>query len=151
MVDRRFIGWESPHDVIDVEAGAIRFFAKTIGLTDPRHFELDVARQFGLRGLLAPPTFAFTLNLMRPEPRRMLQVLGIDIGRILHGSQQFDYGGPICSGDRIELDTVVKDIYERKAGALHFVVHETRATNQLKDTVVLMTNTTIVRSGAGDA
>jgi hypothetical protein len=56
--------------------------------------------------------------------------LGIDIGRVLHGEQQFTYLQQIYAGDRIKLSTRISDIYDKKGGALEFVVQDTTAENQ---------------------
>ncbi len=41
----------------EVERGRLRFFAETIGRTDPIYFDLDAARRAGHRDLPVPLTF----------------------------------------------------------------------------------------------
>jgi acyl dehydratase len=53
----------------------------------------------------------------------------VDIGLILHGEQHYEYLAPVHVGDRITCQTQVMDIYDKKGGALWFVVSET----ELKD------------------
>ena len=43
----------------DVERGRLRFFARTIGLTDPVYFDVEAARGPGHRDLPAPPRESF--------------------------------------------------------------------------------------------
>jgi acyl dehydratase len=73
--------------------------------------------------------------------------LGIDIGNVLHGEQRFSYFGQIYAGDRIRLSTQISDIYEKKGGALQFVVQDTIAENQNGETVGTSRIVSIVRNG----
>ncbi|MNO05905.1 hypothetical protein D3C81_2274700 [compost metagenome] len=57
-------------------------------------------------------------------------MFGFDLGRILHAEQSFAYHKPAVAGDVLTFDTRVADVYEKKGGALQFVVNETRVTNQ---------------------
>ena len=44
----------------EVERGRLRFFAETIGLTDPVYFDVEAAKRAGHRDLPVPPTFSAT-------------------------------------------------------------------------------------------
>jgi acyl dehydratase len=106
------------------------------------------ARAAGYRGLVAPPTFAFCLNMMAAtEPSEMLRVLGIDPQKVLHGEQSFTYHSPICAGDVLTFRIRVADIYVKKGGALEFVVQETAVTNLSGQPVVNMRGVTVIRHG----
>eukprot|EP00903_Cladosiphon_okamuranus_P004352 g4350.t1 len=48
--------------------------------------------------------------------------LGIDYKRLLHAEEKFDYLQPIHAGDRLSLTAEVVDVYEKKGGALQFIV-----------------------------
>ncbi|MNP81706.1 hypothetical protein D3C76_1801440 [compost metagenome] len=56
--------------------------------------------------------------------------MGFDLGRILHAEQQFNYHRMAFAGDVLTFETRIADVYEKKGGALQFVVQETRVTNQ---------------------
>lgn len=45
---------------LEVERGRLRFFAHTIGLTDPIYFDVDAARRAGHRDLVVPRPFLAT-------------------------------------------------------------------------------------------
>ena len=45
MIDRKFIGLALPEFSAQVEAGALRFFAKAIGQTDPIYVDEAAARE----------------------------------------------------------------------------------------------------------
>lgn len=70
----------------------------------------------------------------------------MNIARILHGEQEFTYLKPICAGDTITLKSRVEDIYDKKNGAMEFVVQIFTATNQLGEHVADMTRTIVVRN-----
>ena len=72
----------------------------------------------------------FSVDLDGPELLPILGLLDLDIGRVLHGSQEFDYLGQIYAGDSITQQCKIVDIYDKKGGALEFVVQESSYTNQ---------------------
>src|SRR5690606_30296819 len=59
-LDRSKIGTKVTNLFYDVEAGQLRFFARTIGETDPVYFDEAAARAAGYRSIIAPPTFGFS-------------------------------------------------------------------------------------------
>jgi acyl dehydratase len=147
MIDRTQIGMKSDPVTVTVETGQLKFFAKATGETNPVYFDEAAARAAGLPGLPAPPTFCFTLNLARPDPFGLYSALGLDLGRILHAEQAFDYITPAYAGDTITLADELIDIFEKKGGTLAFYVFEGVATNQRGDTVVKTKNTLVHRNG----
>ena len=58
----------------------------------------------------------------------------IDLGKVLHGEQRFEYHAPVCAGDTLRIESKVTDIYDKKGGLLEFVVRESKVTNQLGST-----------------
>ncbi len=149
MIDTKHIGYKLAPHTVDVEKGQLRLFAKAVGETNPIYLDEIAARDAGHAALPAPPTFAFSLNLMNPNPFEFLDLLGVDLSRILHGEQAFRYHAPIYAGDTITIEGEITDIYDKKGGALEFVVQEFVATNQDGTRVVEMSNTTVVRNPAG--
>jgi len=147
MLDRSLIGHEFPPRFTDVEKGQLRFFAKATGETNPVYFDEDAARAAGHPNLPAPPTFLFSLEQLAPDPMGVLGVLGVDIGNVLHGEQQFTYMKQIYADDRIKLACRISDIYDKKGGALEFIVQDTTAENQHGETVGLARTITVVRNG----
>ena len=59
--------------------------------------------------------------------RRILRDLA---GHSEHGEQGFDYHLPVCAGDTVTVRSAITDIYDKKNGALEFVVKTSVATNQ---------------------
>lgn len=148
MIDRKHIGVESEPREIEVERGQLRFFAKATGETNPIYFDEEAARAAGHRALPAPPTFLFSLALgARAKRGDIIDDLGADPGRVLHGEQRFVHHRTIYAGDVITLTTKTVDIYEKKGGALEFIVQDTEGKNQHGELCVTMRFVTVVRNG----
>lgn len=130
MLDKNQIGHEFHPFTVEIEKGRLRFFARAIGEENPIYINEDAALAAGYPALPAPPTFLFSIDLESPEQLPVVDLLGLDIGRILHGSQEFEYLGQIHAGDRITQTSRIEDIFEKKGGALEFIVQESRYTNQ---------------------
>ena len=147
MIDRKHIGREFAPHTADVEKGRLRFFAKATGERNPIYTDEAAARAAGYRSLPVPPTFLFTMDLDRPDPFEYLQLMDVDLGKILHGSQAFSYYHDVCAGDAITFVTRVTDTFDKKDGALEFIVQKTSATNQDGVLVADMSKTIVVRHG----
>lgn len=145
MIDKQFIGYEVPPTLWDVEKGRIRFFAEVIGATDPIYFDASAAQAAGYRNVVAPPTFIFGAESDSGVLMTLLDTLKIDLRKVLHGEQRIDYHAPVCAGDTLRFQTRVTDIYDKKGGALEFVVNDTKATNQLGEHVSDLHSVIVVR------
>lgn len=154
MIDSKFIGYETPPVSITVEKGQLAFFAKATGEKNPIYFDEDAAKAAGHPSLPAPPTLGFILNSLSREKAgdagNVGKVLGINIGHVLHGEQGFEYYKPIYAGDTLTLTTKVTDIYDKKNGAMDFIVMTIDAVNQHGELCVRQRNNLVVRNpGAG--
>ena len=129
MIDRRHIGKSLPTFFAAPQAQQLRFFAKATGEANPVYFDLAAARAAGHPDLPLPPTFLFSLEYEQPSTQ-WRQDIGIDPARILHGEQQFTYHRMAHVGDTLQYENRIADIYDKKNGALEFIVRETRVTNQ---------------------
>ena len=147
MIDRRFIGHRLEPFTVSVEANHLRFFAQAIGETNPVYRDVDTAREAGHPDLPVPPTFLFCLEMESPDPAAMRTRLGIDIARVLHGEQRFTYHRMAHAGDTLRFEQRIADIYDKKGGALEFVVRETAVSNQRGEPVADLTCMAVVRNG----
>lgn len=143
MIDKKWIGHELPASVLPIERSRLQFFAKVIGETDPVYTDAAAARDAGYPDLPAPPTFLFAAELDSGASKRMLADLQIPIARLLHGEQSFSYHRAACVGDTVTVRSSISDIYDKKNGALEFVVKTARATNQ-RDELVAELRTVLV-------
>lgn len=149
MIDKRFIGHAMPAFSAVVEAGRLRFFAKATGQTDPVYSDEAAARDAGHRSLPVPPTFLFCLEMESPDPAAIRNLLGMDYRSLLHGEQGFVYHAMAYAGDTLTFEQRIEDIYDKKGGALEFVVRKTRVTNQHHELVAELRCVTVIRNATG--
>jgi acyl dehydratase len=146
MIDKQFIGKTLPAFRAVAEAGRLRFFAKATGETNPVYFDEAAARDAGHPGLPLPPTFLFSLEFERPD-NAWRDEIGIELPRILHGEQTFTYHRLAYAGEALLFESRIADIYDKKAGALEFVVRETRVTNPRGELVADLRSVIVQRNG----
>ncbi|WP_395649762.1 MaoC family dehydratase N-terminal domain-containing protein [Brevundimonas sp.] len=138
MIDHSHIGAETEEVSIVVERSQLRLFCQATGETDPVFWDAGAARAAGHDRIPTPPTYPQTLLNLSPFAKNLvLDVIKVDLARMLHGEQTFEHHHPIFVGDTIRLKQTVADIYDKKGGALEFIVLETTARNQ--DDVVCCT------------
>jgi hypothetical protein len=110
----------------EVERGRLRFFARTIGLTNPIYFDVEAAQRAGHRDLPVPLTFlGHSLELSAPNPMEWLAALGADLTKTTHAEQAFIYHATAYATDHLVLHRKIVDVYTKKGGALEFVVKRT--------------------------
>ena len=146
MIDQKWVGHVFPPLTTKVEAGQLAFFAKAVGDPNPVFTDELTATDSGYQSLPAPPTFGFSLNLATPNPFAYMQEMGIPLGRVLHGEQQFEYINPIVAGDEITLQRTISDIQVKKGGKMEIIKEKVTLTNQDGDIVQKMAVTTVVRN-----
>ena len=145
MLDKQFIGHELTPFSVDVEKGRLRFFAKATGQDDPIYRDDAAAKQAGHPSLPVPPTFLFCLEMDGPKPTEARDLLQMDLGKLLHGEQSFVYHAMAYAGDRLSYAGRIVDIYDKKNGALEFVVIESTVTNQHNALVAELRKVTVIR------
>jgi len=82
-----------------------------------------------------------------PNPAGIRELLGMDYRRLLHGEQQFTFHAMAYAGDVLSFEQRIEDIYDKKAGALEFVVRRTRVSNQQGALVAELRAVTVIRNG----
>ena len=145
MIDKKWIGHELPTSVLPIERSRLQFFAKAIGETDPVYTDAAAARDAGYPDLPAPPTFLFAAELDSGASDRLLADLQIPIAKLLHGEQSFTYHRPACVGDTGTVRSTITDIYDKKNGALEFVVKTSSASNQRNELVAELRSVIVCR------
>jgi hypothetical protein len=130
MIDKKHIGRCVSRHSVAVEAGKLRFFAKAVGETDPVYTDEAVAAGQGHASLPVPPTYLFCLEMEKPDPYDWFDDVGLELPKVLHGSQSFRYWRQCHAHDVLSFEAHIDDIYQKKDGALEFVVKHTRVVNQ---------------------
>jgi acyl dehydratase len=132
-----------PPFTYEVGLEKIREYANAVGETERVHHDREAAKEAGFRDVVAPPMFAVVYSAGAMAPAILDPELGINLARMLHGSQEFVWGEPVVAGDVIETTAEVKDLYEKDGR--EFYVFESVSRNQDGDEVVRGTWTNIVR------
>lgn len=113
-IDRRHVGFSLPKFTVTIAPERLADFALAIG-------ENGVASELAL----APPTFLKLIEGEGGSSRRILEELEVDLRRVLHAEQQFEYYAPLRVGDSVMVERRVAEIYEKKGGEMEFIVIET--------------------------
>ncbi|MBL9039169.1 MAG: MaoC family dehydratase N-terminal domain-containing protein [Archangium sp.] len=113
MLDRTAVGRSTAGTLNEVEAGAIRRFAASVGDTSPLSFDTKAARDAGYDDVVAPPTFPVTFS----SGADLREVLGVPVRHLLLAEQTWEYARPIVAGDRLTVKAKVADITERSSPA----------------------------------
>lgn len=130
-----------------VDRNRLRYFAQVTGETRPEYLDAEVARAAGWRDIPAPPTYTFCLQMLDTiEPLDWAVAIGVDMPRALHGDQLFTYHQPICAGDRLSFILTIVDVFEKKGGALTFIVTRTSARDHSDQLVAELDQTLVVRN-----
>jgi len=145
MIDRKWIGHTLPAARFLVERSRLRFFAKAIGETDTLYTDEYAARAAGHPDLPAPPTFLFTAELESGVKMAWMNEAGIALGKVLHGEQSFTLHRMLYAGDTVALTAQITDIYDKKNGALEFVIIDSAAHNQHDELVANLRGVIVVR------
>ena len=146
MINKSIIGTQYPPFTVEIEKRWVRSFAEALGETDPVYFDESAAKARGYPSLPAPPTFPFALIMERNQSFMLLDQLGIDKRRAMHAEQSFAYHADLCAGDVITGRQEIVDVYDKKNGALEFLVTEMRMENQRGEPVCDLRTTVVVRN-----
>ena len=130
-IDTSVIGAKTGAWRVTVDRAPVANFARVLG--DPTPVDVDTP---------APPTFSFVMAHwgaypadQPPDPtggqnpmHRIMGELHAKGALVLHGEQEFEYHRPIVSGDVLDGEQTITDMYEKEtdAATMTFVVMETR-------------------------
>jgi acyl dehydratase len=142
-VSTQAIGKQYPPVSYEVGLEKIREYARAVGETNPVHFDREAARAAGFSDVVAPPMFCVVYSAPALGPAVVDPEVGINLAAMVHGSQDFTWGEPVCAGDVVTTVVTVAEISERDGKG--FYVFDSLSTNQDDAVVVRGTWTDIVR------
>jgi acyl dehydratase len=146
MADKGAIGKSGKPFRMPIEWGKVREFARAIKDPNRAYFDLELAqREYG--GVPIPVTFLMTSAFWQDE--ESMPAVHFDLGRVLHGEQEFEFFKPIHVGDVLTGVTRVADVYDKtggRGGTMTFTVLETTYTNN-KGEQVAVARSVIVETG----
>ncbi len=126
-----------------VERGKIGEFAAAV---------MNTSSTYAAEDAVAPPTFPQSMALWRaraPRPQARTGLGGLDMRRVLHGEQEFEYVRPLRAGDVLTATSHVKDRFEKegkRGGTMTFIISETIFRDQSGEIVAYSRGTTIQTS-----
>ncbi len=120
MADRSKLGMEFPAYTMTVEESKIAEFAVAVGLKDdkaqinPIYYDEEAAKKAGYKGIPVPPTFMTSFFFWTGEGLMgIVKALGIDLSKLLHSEEEYDFFGNIYAGDVITRKMKVVEMFER--------------------------------------
>jgi hypothetical protein len=157
MADKSKLGMAFAPYVITADEAKIAEFVMAVSQKNakeqikPIYFNLDAAKSAGYQGIPVPPTFPTSFMFWTGGGFfGVVKDLGIDIGRLLHGEEEFEYFGTICADDVISGQMKVIKMFDKekkdKPGKfMSFTVLETEMKNQRGELVVKVRTTLVER------
>jgi acyl dehydratase len=126
MIDRSRIGYSTAPTTVSVDAWRVKLFCQAIGETDPVHWDEAAARAAGHAGCPLPPTFLKALEGEHFSSAALMKLLNVPLRGVLHAEQAFEHLAPVHVGEAVEISRTVVDIHDKKAGAMTFIVVDTK-------------------------
>jgi acyl dehydratase len=130
MVKTELTGTKLAEIVFPVERGKIREFANDICDTNPVHRDRQYARRQGFNDVLMPITFPGTFTFHLGSENAVMEImekLGMDAGKSVHGSFEVVYNQHVCAGQTLRGEVTVGKIYQKegkRGGVMTFVEME---------------------------
>src|SRR6478672_13979864 len=142
-VNKDAVGKQWQPVAYEVGVEKIREYARAVGEENPVHLDREAALAAGFRDVVAPPMFCVVYSAPAMGPAILDPEVGMNFAAMVHGSQEFEWGEPVCSGDEITTTPRCAEIYEKDGKG--FYVFESTSVNQEDAQVVRGTWTNIVR------
>lgn len=124
-------------------------YAKATLCTNPYCTDPEFAKESRYGVIVAPPTFASVYCQLAMRQVFEDEELGMNVPRVVHGEQTFEFGAVVKSGDVISTTTTIRDIIfkENSAGVKNeLVLARTDSVNQNSE-VVCVGRWTLVERG----
>ena len=139
-LDMSYKGREFDPFTFEVDRAKIKELCLAIGDDNQIFFDRDVATALGYKDTPAPLTFATVMNFWGyPEVWDRMKEMGVDVKRLLHAKEEYEYFSPIYPGDVL---TGVVSVDSIRDGAMGMVTF--RTTYKRADEVVTIAKMTIL-------
>lgn len=145
MADQSKLGFEFPVYTFTVEKEKIIEFAIAVSQKEnkeqinPIYYDEEAAKKAGYQGIPLPPTF-LTSSFFWTGGGLIgtANILGIDLSRLLHREEEYEYFGSIYAGDVITRKMKVVDMIKKGTGkkSVEVTVLEAELINQRGELVI---------------
>jgi len=145
MADKSKLGMEFPVYTFTVTKDKIIEFAVAVSQKEnreqinPIYSDEEAAKKAGYQGIPIPPTFPISSFFWTGGGlMEVVKTLGLDLNKLLHREEEFEYFGNIYAGDVITRKMKVTDMFEKgkKERLVSVTVLETEIINQRGELVV---------------
>jgi hypothetical protein len=119
-----------PPVAFEIEEQRVRAFASAVahaGAGVPPTFATVPEHAAGMANVIADPD------------------LGLDLSKVLHGEQEYEWIRPLRTGETVTAETVIESI--RGRASMRFLTLRTLLRDQAGETIVIARSTLIVREG----
>lgn len=148
MFDPSKIGSSFSPFTIEVERCKIHELTLAIGDDNPVYHSREAAQVAGYHDVPLPPTAATIFSFWgNPHFREQLTSVGINVMRILHGEESYEYLATVYPGDTLVGVTTITDGKTRRSkdSSMDIITLQTRYTNQDNQLVLNATTMFVVR------
>lgn len=118
----------------------VKEFARAVGENNPVFYDPDAARELGLPGIVASPTFTVTQIFEVPREEREARLgANLDYARVLHGEQEFAIKRLPYAGETLKGTMRISKDFEKegkRGGSMRFVTYESKFTDDEGDEVL---------------
>lgn len=121
----------------------VREFARAVLSDSPIHHDPEAARAAGFADIVAPPTFAVTVQEATLAQLLADEEAGIDFTRVVHGDQRFSYSRPIVAGDELTATLTIASV--KQLGGHSMVTASSAIVDAAGEHVVTALSTLVVR------
>jgi acyl dehydratase len=148
MFDTSKIGQSFPPFTIEVERVKVHELALAIGDMNPIYHSRETAQAAGYKDIPLPPSAPTIFHFWgNTDQGYHLTSVGINVMRILHGEEEYEYLAPIYPGDTLTGVSTIISGKTRKTrdGSMDILITETRYTNQDEQHVLSAKTMFVVR------
>lgn len=105
-----WIGFEFAPFSFVIERGKIREFVQAIGDDNPLYVSQNTAKERGYQDVPVPLTFATVVDMWGDlDFFKQIEVLNLNLLKVLHGEQEYEYFGDMYPGDTLTVHVRVTD------------------------------------------
>lgn len=149
MFDKSKIGHSFASFTVEVQRNKIHELTTAIGDENPIYHSREAAQEAGYPDVPLSPTSPTLFNFWGSRQRgHGLASLGVNVQRILHGEEEYEYLAPIYPNDVLTGTSTVVDAKVRQGrdgSTMDIITTETRYLNQHNQPVLNTRSTVVVR------
>jgi acyl dehydratase len=149
VIDPNIVGTQVDEITFPVDRSKVAELARAFGDDDPVWHDPQAAAAAGFDAVPTLPTVTVLVDHWRAGGvAALVEAIGADLSRILHGEAEWNYLTPVRMGDTLTSRQIVTDVSRRegkRGGAMTLIKIDTEFTNQRGELAVRRTDTLIER------